>query len=124
MRKRATALSPISVTSLGLKRALARMSWRSAWAWEPITWSGPRAGPRRLAGVDLTPRAVAWTTQRLATYGFTSEVERSEMPSTSPSPMTRSTSSTPGACSTTHRTRRRPSVKLIAYSGQVAHSER
>jgi len=37
-----------------------------------LEWA--RSGPRRLAGVDLTPRAVAWTTQRLATYGFASEL--------------------------------------------------
>lgn len=41
-----------------------------------LQWA--RSGPRRLAGVDLTPRAVAWTTQRLATYGFTSELEEGD----------------------------------------------
>jgi ubiquinone/menaquinone biosynthesis C-methylase UbiE len=41
-----------------------------------LEWA--RRGPRRLAGVDLTPRAVAWTTQRLATYGFTSELEEGD----------------------------------------------
>src|ERR1035441_2929629 len=37
-----------------------------------LEWA--RSGPRHLAGVDLTPRAVAWSTQRLATYGFKSEL--------------------------------------------------
>jgi SAM-dependent methyltransferase len=41
-----------------------------------LRWA--RSGPRRLAGVDLTPRAVAWATQRLATYGFTSELEEGD----------------------------------------------
>lgn len=35
-------------------------------------------GPRRLAGVDLTPRAVAWTNQRLATFGLTSELQEGD----------------------------------------------
>jgi len=38
-----------------------------------LEWA--RNGPRRLVGIDLTPRAVAWTTERLAAYGFTSELE-------------------------------------------------
>jgi ubiquinone/menaquinone biosynthesis C-methylase UbiE len=38
-----------------------------------VEWA--RSGPRRLAGVDLTPRAVAWTTQRLDTFGLTSELK-------------------------------------------------
>jgi len=37
-----------------------------------LEWA--RSGPRRLAGVDLTPRAVTWTTQRLATHGFGSDL--------------------------------------------------
>jgi SAM-dependent methyltransferase len=41
-----------------------------------LEWA--RSGPCRLAGVDLTPRAVAWTTQRLATYGFTSELKEAD----------------------------------------------
>lgn len=41
-----------------------------------LEWA--KAGPRRLAGVDLTPRAVAWTTHRLATYGFASEVREAD----------------------------------------------
>jgi SAM-dependent methyltransferase len=41
-----------------------------------LEWA--RSGPRRLAGVDLTPRAVAWTTQRLATYGFASELKEGD----------------------------------------------
>ncbi len=41
-----------------------------------LEWA--KSGPSRLAGVDLTPRAVAWTTQRLATYGFASEVKEAD----------------------------------------------
>jgi ubiquinone/menaquinone biosynthesis C-methylase UbiE len=41
-----------------------------------LEWA--KSGPRRLAGVDLTPRAVAWTTQRLATYGFASELKEGD----------------------------------------------
>jgi SAM-dependent methyltransferase len=41
-----------------------------------LEWA--RSGPRRLAGVDLTPRAVAWTAQRLATYGFASDLEEAD----------------------------------------------
>jgi len=41
-----------------------------------LEWA--RSGPRRLAGVDLTPRAVAWTGQRLATYGFASELKEGD----------------------------------------------
>lgn len=41
-----------------------------------LEWA--RAKPRRLAGVDLTPRAVAWTAQRLATYGFASELKEGD----------------------------------------------
>ena len=41
-----------------------------------LEWA--RSGPRRLAGVDLTPRSVAWTAQRLATYGFTSELSEGD----------------------------------------------
>jgi len=37
-----------------------------------LEWA--KSGPRRLAGVDLTPRAVGWTAQRLVTYGFASEL--------------------------------------------------
>jgi ubiquinone/menaquinone biosynthesis C-methylase UbiE len=37
-----------------------------------LEWA--RSGPHRLAGIDLTPRAVAWTSRRLATYGYASEV--------------------------------------------------
>jgi ubiquinone/menaquinone biosynthesis C-methylase UbiE len=37
-----------------------------------LEWA--KSSPRRLAGVDLTPRAVAWTNQRLVTYGFSSEL--------------------------------------------------
>jgi SAM-dependent methyltransferase len=41
-----------------------------------LEWA--RSGPRRLAGVDLSPRAVAWASQRLATYGFVSELEEGD----------------------------------------------
>jgi ubiquinone/menaquinone biosynthesis C-methylase UbiE len=41
-----------------------------------LEWA--KIGPRRLAGVDLTPRAVAWTTRRLATYGFASELQEGD----------------------------------------------
>lgn len=41
-----------------------------------LEWA--RSGPRRLAGIDLTPRAVAWTTRRLATYGYTSELKEGD----------------------------------------------
>jgi SAM-dependent methyltransferase len=41
-----------------------------------LEWA--RSGPRRLVGVDLTPRAVAWTTQRLATFGYTSELREGD----------------------------------------------
>lgn len=38
-----------------------------------LQWA--RSCPRRLAGIDLTPRAVAWTAERLAAYGYESELE-------------------------------------------------
>jgi SAM-dependent methyltransferase len=38
-----------------------------------LEWA--RSHPRRLAGIDLTPRAVAWTAERLATYGYESELK-------------------------------------------------
>jgi SAM-dependent methyltransferase len=41
-----------------------------------LEWA--RSGPRRLAGLDLTPRAVAWTAQRLATYGLASELQEGD----------------------------------------------
>jgi ubiquinone/menaquinone biosynthesis C-methylase UbiE len=41
-----------------------------------LEWA--RSGPHRLAGVDLTPRAVAWTTQRLAAYGLASELREAD----------------------------------------------
>jgi ubiquinone/menaquinone biosynthesis C-methylase UbiE len=37
-----------------------------------VEWA--KSGPRRLAGIDLTPRAVAWTAERLETYGFASDL--------------------------------------------------
>jgi SAM-dependent methyltransferase len=50
-----------------------------------LEWA--RNGPRRLAGIDLTPRAVAWATERLAAYGFTSKLEEADV-ETFLSPMT------------------------------------
>ena len=41
-----------------------------------LEWA--RSGPRRLAGIDLTPRAVAWTAQRLAAYGFASDLKEGD----------------------------------------------
>jgi ubiquinone/menaquinone biosynthesis C-methylase UbiE len=41
-----------------------------------LEWA--RNGPRRLAGIDLTPGAVAWTTERLAAYGLMSELEEAD----------------------------------------------
>jgi len=41
-----------------------------------LEWA--RSGPRRLAGIDLTPRAVAWTAQRLAVYGYDSELQEGD----------------------------------------------
>ena len=37
-----------------------------------VEWA--RSGPRRLTGIDLTPRAIAWTAQRLQTYGFAADL--------------------------------------------------
>jgi len=37
-----------------------------------LEWA--RSGPRRLAGIDLTPRAVDWTARRLAAFGYQSEL--------------------------------------------------
>jgi SAM-dependent methyltransferase len=41
-----------------------------------LEWA--KSGPRRLAGVDLTPRAVDWTTRRLAIHGFSPEVKEAD----------------------------------------------
>ena len=41
-----------------------------------VEWA--KSGPRHLAGIDLTPRAVAWTAQRLETYGFASDVQEAD----------------------------------------------
>lgn len=41
-----------------------------------LEWA--RSGPRRLAGIDLTPRAVAWTAQRLSAYGFASDLKEGD----------------------------------------------
>jgi ubiquinone/menaquinone biosynthesis C-methylase UbiE len=41
-----------------------------------VEWA--KSGPSRLAGIDLTPRAVAWTAQRMATYGFPAEVREAD----------------------------------------------
>jgi SAM-dependent methyltransferase len=37
-----------------------------------LEWA--KSGPRRLAGIDLTSRAVGWTAQRLAAHGLSSEL--------------------------------------------------
>jgi hypothetical protein len=84
-----------------------------------LEWA--RNGPRRLAGVDLTPRALAWTTQRLGACGSPPSCGK-RTPSASPSRTSRSTSSTRGACSTTRLTRHGPSGRPTAYSGRVAPS--
>jgi ubiquinone/menaquinone biosynthesis C-methylase UbiE len=41
-----------------------------------LEWA--RSRPRRLAGVDLTPRAVAWTRQRLAAQGLASDLQEAD----------------------------------------------
>lgn len=41
-----------------------------------LEWAKSR--PHRLAGVDLTPRAIEWTDQRLATHGFKSELREGD----------------------------------------------
>lgn len=41
-----------------------------------VEWA--RKSPRRLAGVDLTSRAVAWTSQRLAAYGLASDLQEAD----------------------------------------------
>ena len=41
-----------------------------------LEWA--RSGLQRLAGVDLTRRAVAWTSQRLAAYGFASDLKEAD----------------------------------------------
>ena len=41
-----------------------------------VEWA--RSGPRHLAGIDLTPRAVAWTAQRLETYGLVSDLREGD----------------------------------------------
>lgn len=41
-----------------------------------LEWA--KSSPRRLAGIDLTPRAVAWTARRLATHGFVSELREGD----------------------------------------------
>jgi SAM-dependent methyltransferase len=41
-----------------------------------LEWA--KSCPHRLTGVDLTPRAVAWTTKRLTTYGFEPEVQEAD----------------------------------------------
>ena len=86
-----------------------------------LEWA--RSSPRRLVGVDLTPRAVAWTTQRLQTYGFAPELKEADAEHL-PFPDHSFGIVTPGVSSTTRRTRLRPSVKLTACSGRVAPSGR
>jgi SAM-dependent methyltransferase len=41
-----------------------------------LEWA--KSGPSRLAGVDLTPRAIAWTQERLAIYEFASELQEAD----------------------------------------------
>lgn len=41
-----------------------------------LEWA--RSAPRRLAGVDLTPRAILWTTQRLDAYGLSSDLREAD----------------------------------------------
>jgi len=41
-----------------------------------LEWA--RSRPRRLAGIDLTARAVDWTAQRIVTYGYESELEEGD----------------------------------------------
>ena len=41
-----------------------------------VEWA--RSGPRYLAGIDLTPRALAWTAQRLETYGLASDLREGD----------------------------------------------
>jgi SAM-dependent methyltransferase len=41
-----------------------------------LEWA--RSEPRRLAGIDLTPRAVAWTARRLAAYGYASDLKEGD----------------------------------------------
>ena len=41
-----------------------------------LEWA--RSRPRLLAGVDLTPRAVDWTRQRLAAYGYRSQLDEAD----------------------------------------------
>jgi ubiquinone/menaquinone biosynthesis C-methylase UbiE len=41
-----------------------------------VEWA--RSRPRRLAGVDLTPRAIEWTQRRLAVAGLTSELRTAD----------------------------------------------
>jgi methyltransferase family protein len=81
-----------------------------------VEWA--KSGPRRLTGVDLTPRAVAWTAQRLATYGFpadVSEADAEQLPFlTAPS-----TSSIPGVSSITPRTPLVLSARPTVCSGRA-----
>jgi ubiquinone/menaquinone biosynthesis C-methylase UbiE len=41
-----------------------------------LEWA--RSGPRHLAGIDLTPRAVSWTAQRLQTFGLKSDLREGD----------------------------------------------
>ena len=41
-----------------------------------VEWA--RSGPRHLAGIDLTPRALGWTAQRLETYGLASDLREGD----------------------------------------------
>ena len=41
-----------------------------------LEWA--KSSPGRLAGIDITPRAIAWTRKRLETYGCTSELQEAD----------------------------------------------
>jgi len=41
-----------------------------------LEWA--RSGPHHLAGIDLTPRAVSWTAQRLDTFGLKSDLREGD----------------------------------------------
>ena len=41
-----------------------------------VEWA--KSGPRHLAGIDLTPRALAWTAQRLETHGLISDLREGD----------------------------------------------
>ena len=85
-----------------------------------VEWA--RSGPRHLAGIDLTPRAVAWTAQRLETYGFASDLCKRRTPRIFPSVIIHSVLYTHGECFITHPIRNGLSRKPIGCSGRAALS--